>query len=123
MVDLMGSLVLEKGGDTYTLWQRPRSDLGLYPDDATDYADLTTETTAVKLTASALTDPLRFRTVDVYDYNANNKSVPYGPADETYTLDRARTDGDHLVVTANRADGQVNRYVKFRVKVTATPVF
>ena len=123
MVDLMGSLVVDHGSDAYTLWQRPRSNLGIYPDDATAFADLTGETTAARFSASALSDLMRFRTVDVYNFNANTDSILFGPADETFTIERAKNDNDHLVITANRADGLVNRYVQFRVKVVASPVY
>jgi thiol-activated cytolysin len=122
MVDLMGELVLERGATPYTLWQRPRSDLGFYPDDATSFTDLTGETAPVRFSASTLGDVLRFRTVELYDFNPNDKSVLYGPTDQSFTLERALADG-HVVVQADRADGQVNRYVKFRVKVQATATF
>jgi hypothetical protein len=123
MVDLMGRLVLHYGADEYTLWQRPRSGLGIYPDDALSFTDIAGETEEKQFTASSLSDALTFKTVDVYDYNDNNKSVLYGPADESFTIQRARTDDNHVVITAHRGDGQANKYVQFRVRVEAKPSY
>jgi hypothetical protein len=122
MVDLMGRLAMTHGSDEYTMWERPRSDVGLYPDDATEYTDISRETKPWHFLASTLDEALRFTTVDLYDFNWNNKSVLYGPAEATLTIGRSRTDGGHLEVRADRP-GDPNKYVKFRVRVEAVPVY
>jgi thiol-activated cytolysin len=131
MVDLMGKLRLTHGSDTYTLWDCIRDDICVYPDSATTFTDvLATDKewgipilATARFSASTLDEALRFQTLDLYDYNPSDKSVLYGPDDESFTIARAQTDGGFLTVTANRADGQPNKYVRFRFKVTATPVF